>query len=46
MKDHKHSKDQKHQAPQQEHNRPQQPNSNPGEKTHNFPQNWPKKKGQ
>jgi hypothetical protein len=46
MKDNKHSKDQKRQMPQQEHNKPQQPMSNPAEKAPNFPQNWPKKKGQ
>jgi hypothetical protein len=46
MKENKHSKDQKHQNPQQERNKPQMPMQNPNEKSHSFPQNWPKKKGQ
>lgn len=46
MKDNKNWKDKKHEAPKQEHNKPQAPMSNPQEKSHSWPQNWPKKKAQ
>ena len=47
IKDNKYSKNPK--VPNQkqpEHNKIQQPAISPAEKPTNFPQNWPKKKGQ
>jgi hypothetical protein len=46
MKENKHKHQKQHQHKEQEPNKQHQPMNNPGEKSHNFPQNWPKKKEQ